>query len=131
MQDCCAYGAADYLLKPVSPERFHRSLERAAERFRLWERGHASQDDLDALFAQRPALGEGLDHDTLAWVRRALASGEILSAAQLGERTGLSRVSAWRYLEYLLHRGEVTTAPAPRSVGRPTKLYRKRLLLRS
>lgn len=128
VNQAATYGAADYLLKPVSPERFRQSLERVAARLRLWANERANQEDIDALFAQPPPLGEGLEPATLGRVRRALAHGESVSAAQLGERVGLSRVSAWRYLEYLLQKGEVTVCPSPRSVGRPVKLYCKRQL---
>ncbi|GGM18656.1 hypothetical protein GCM10010841_28460 [Deinococcus aerophilus] len=43
----------------------------------------------------------------------------------MGQQLGLSRVTAWRYLEHLLAQGEVQAETVGPSVGRPTKRYRR------
>ena len=54
-----------------------------------------------------------------------LVEEDPLSAEEIGNRVGLSRVSAWRYLEYLDECGSVEATMVYGSVGRPTKRYRK------
>ncbi|WP_371862081.1 hypothetical protein [Meiothermus granaticius] len=42
----------------------------------------------------------------------------------MASRVGLSRVSAWRYLEYLCEQGTLLAEMTYGSVGRPTKRYK-------
>jgi len=111
---------------PVTPERFTLALERARERAALWAQGDVRQGHLDALFAP-PAAPDatGLDGDTLRRVRAALRDLGEASAAELGTRVGLSRVTAWRYLEHLVETGEASVGTDARIGGRPAKRYRR------
>jgi two-component system, LytTR family, response regulator len=51
--------ALDYLMKPVSPERFAKMLARVRERRMLSQRGQKGQESLMALMAQRKLEGHG------------------------------------------------------------------------
>lgn len=126
VQDALAYGAADYLVKPVTPERFRQGLERARERAALWRRPDVRQNDLDALFRGSPeSPAPGLDPGTLQRVRAALRAGGGHTAAEVGAALGLSRVTAWRYLEQLAQSGEAVAETDAGTVGRPAKRYRR------
>lgn len=126
VQDALAYGAADYLVKPVTPERFRQGLERARERAALWRRPDVRQNDLDALFRGSPeSAAPGLDPGTLQRVRAALRAGGGHTAAEVGAALGLSRVTAWRYLEQLAQSGEAVAETDAGTVGRPAKRYRR------
>jgi two-component system CitB family response regulator len=126
VQDALAHGAADYLVKPVTPARFRQGLERARERAALWRREDVRQNDLDALFRGSPeSAAPGLDPGTLQRVRAALRAGGSHTAAELGADLGLSRVTAWRYLEQLAQSGEAIAETDTGTVGRPAKRYRR------
>lgn len=126
VQDALLHGAADYLVKPASPARFAQALGRARERAALWSQGGVRQGDLDALFAASPPGPSGLDPVTLARVRAELRrSPQPRTAQDLGSSLGLSRVTAWRYLEYLCEQGEAHSETGPGGPGRPAKRYRR------
>ncbi|WP_412026545.1 response regulator [Deinococcus yunweiensis] len=125
VQDALIHGAADYLVKPVTPERFRLALERARERAALWAQPGVNQGDLDALLGTPAPATSGLDAETLQRVRVALRGGPPRTAAELGAGLGLSRVTAWRYLERLVEMGEATVETDVGTVGRPAKRYRR------
>ena len=125
VQEALALGAADYLVKPCTPERFALALDRVRERSALWQQEAVWQGHLDALFARPPLPASGLDPETLHRVRATLRSGRAYSARELGQTLGLSRVTAWRYLEHLVEAGEACAATDVRGIGRPVKRYRR------
>ncbi|GMA15994.1 response regulator [Deinococcus metallilatus] len=125
VQDALALGAADYLVKPCTPERFALALDRVRERAALWGQDAVRQGHLDALFARPPVPASGLDAETLHRVRAALRGGGAYSASELGQALGLSRVTAWRYLEHLVEAGEASAETDARGIGRPVKRYRR------
>ena len=71
----------------------------------------------------RPRAAARLAPETLAQVRTALSDGEPLSAAEVADRTGIARVTARRYLEYLVAADEATCSSAADGPGRPAKAY--------
>ncbi|MCV4713825.1 response regulator, partial [Escherichia coli] len=88
-----------------------------------------SQSRLDRLlgYPGEGRLPKGLDPLTLEGVERAIGSSDKpLSAEEVAARVGLSRVSAWRYLEYLSEQGTLLAEMVYGSVGRPTKRYKAR-----
>ncbi|WP_019011153.1 response regulator [Deinococcus aquatilis] len=125
VQDALLHGAADYLVKPVTPERFSQALERVRERAALWMQGDVQQGQLDALLTPQTPDAAGLDGETLRQVRLALRTVTEVSSTELGTQLGLSRVTAWRYLEHLVQTGEARVSLEARTVGRPTKRYRR------
>ncbi|WP_407571515.1 response regulator [Deinococcus altitudinis] len=124
-----SHGAADYLVKPVEPSRLAVALGRAKDRAALRRRsetGQLGQAQLDALFGVvGSALPSGFDQSTLGRVRAAVTAGEGVTAQEVADAAGMSRVTAWRYLELLCERGELRLGRAERQVGRPAKRYQR------
>jgi response regulator of citrate/malate metabolism len=126
-------GVVHYLIKPFRYRDLRDRLEQYAERrHRLAELAHGGrtanrQEQIDRVFtASAPrraghALPKGLTQQTAELVREALrAAGDGgLSAAECADRTGLSRVSARRYLEHLVQTGLARVRSRYGSPGRP------------
>lgn len=123
-------GAVQYLLKPFTFAAFRDKLERYADyRRALRDEGSAEQGDIDrALSSLRGSssagLPKGLSEETLALVVQALrpAAG-ALSASDVAAATGVSRVTARRYLEHLADAGRAVRSPRYGG-GRPENAYR-------
>lgn len=123
-------GVTHYLLKPFTFAAFRDKLERYAEyrRQALADGEVAAQHEVDRMFATlrgatRHTLPKGLDEQTLHTVLAALGDGG-LSATEVGQRTGISRVTARRYLEYLVSADRAVRAPRYGTPGRPEMEYR-------
>jgi two-component system CitB family response regulator/two-component system response regulator DcuR len=127
-------GVFDYLIKPVTAERFHECLTKfCAYRERLRGGNAIEQHDVDTLLhpaASRACLStclpKGIDGLTLAKVRavfdnQADASGR--SAEDVAELIGISRSTSRRYLEYLISEGTLYADVVYGSVGRPERRY--------
>ncbi|NQX28377.1 response regulator [Microbacteriaceae bacterium VKM Ac-2854] len=121
-----AAGVRHYLVKPFTAGALRDRLDEVARDGRLFDEAEGlEQSEIDALFAsgvRAPALPKGLSVETLESVESAL-SAEAASASEIGDRVGISRVSARRYLEYL-----VATRRAARSLnyatsGRPSAVF--------
>lgn len=133
-------GAQQYLIKPFSGEdlaarlleyrRRRESVDRAVR-----DDGTLGQGAVDELFgregpgrADRP-LPKGLAAPTLRLVLEALADAGTedgtLSAAECGDRVGIARVSARRYLEHLVDNGAATVEHRYGGSGRPERRYRR------
>ena len=119
-----------------SPSRSHRSAASSSatpSTAPRWRRAGvaAGQDDVDRAFAalrglDRGILPPGLIEETFEAVARVLqqAADTGLSAAEVGEVCGISRVTARRYLEHLAESGVVRRTPRYRGTGRPEIEYR-------
>ena len=125
-------GVAHYLLKPFTYAGFRAKLEQyASYRLQLAETAESVvQGEVDAMFGalHRPAtaMPKGMSEETLAAVLATLRdSAAGLSATEIAERTGTSRVTARRYLEHLADTGEVTRGHRY-GPGRPEVEYRLR-----
>ncbi|WP_026374266.1 response regulator [Agrococcus lahaulensis] len=127
-----AFGVRHYLVKPFGLEAMRERLEAIrAEIERAEALGPAALDQraVDAMLQpadrQRPAPpGSQL---TLERVAAALEGAvETVSAAELAERLGMSRVSARRYLERLVLDGRAEVAPRYGGTGRPELRYSPR-----
>lgn len=130
-----AGGVLHYLVKPftaqVLRERLDDYLRHRAE-IRRTEAGETEldQDQVDRLLATprrgQPAatLPKGLSRATMAAVRDALAEHHgSASAQEVGDRVGVSRVSARRYLEHLVAEGRAQVTPKYGASGRPENRY--------
>ncbi|MGW3044029.1 response regulator [Kitasatospora sp. NPDC001159] len=122
-------GALHYLLKPVRLAVLSRLLHRyQARRQELAVEGPLSQLQLDRVFGtlHGPAerLPKGLSGPTLDAVQEALRSEPNLSAAELADRLGISRSTAGRYLEHLVHSGVADVELRYGRRGRPQRRYR-------
>ncbi|WP_425844045.1 response regulator [Agrococcus sp. TSP3-2-1] len=127
-----AFGVRHYLVKPFGLEAMRERLEAIrAEIERAEALGPAVLDQraVDAMLQpadrQRPAPpGSQL---TLERVAAALDAAEAtVSAAELAELLGMSRVSARRYLERLVLDGRAEVAPRYGGTGRPELRYSPR-----
>lgn len=125
-------GVVHYLVKPFQFNAFREKLESyAALRSRLGRTRQVDQDEIDEVLAtlrvgsSSPALPKGLSPTTFALVARTLRDTEDdLSAEQVAERTGVSRVTSRRYLDRLARSGLVAVAMRYGKTGRPEHRYR-------
>lgn len=123
-------GVVSYLVKPFTLPTFVDRLQRYADgRRRLPSSGELAQDEVDRAFELvRPpgtaVLPKGLSAGTCRLVEQALQSaGTDLSAAEAALATGISRVSARRYLEHLSSVGRVSRRSRYGQAGRPEHRY--------
>ncbi|MFC7982881.1 response regulator [Streptomyces sp. NPDC057336] len=129
------HGVVDYLLKPFEFEDLRARLERyAAQRGRLLGTVVRSQADVDRVLAgaaaptpSAPALPKGMSVETAELVERVLREADgTLSASECAALTGVSRVSARRYLEHFHTVGSVDVSLRYGVAGRPERRYRLR-----
>ncbi|MBL3669354.1 response regulator [Streptomyces sp. M2CJ-2] len=124
-------GVVNYLLKPFEFEDLRFRLERyAAQRNSLLTTVVRGQADVDrvltgaSLPAQSAALPKGMSVETAELIERTLCgTDETLSAAECAARTGVSRVSARRYLEYFNDTGRAEVSLRYGVAGRPERRY--------
>jgi response regulator of citrate/malate metabolism len=128
-----AHGVVGYLLKPFTYAALRdRLLAYADYRDRLRIDGAAvGQEDVDrALEGARPSrsapMPKGMHAQTLDAVVAALRAAAGLSAAETAAALGTSRITARRYLEYLVETGLATRTPRYGGAGRPETEYRWR-----
>lgn len=127
-----AQGVVLYLLKPFTFATFRSKLEQyAAYRERLGASGgEVAQDELDAMFGTLHARGtsaplpKGMSAETLREVVGVLRKAGVgMSATEVADRIGSSRVTARRYLEHLADTGSVERTPRYGGSGRPEVAY--------
>ena len=123
-------GVVDYLVKPFAPERLRQSLTAFAWRARAFQRTQLAQDEVDLVQSsgapRLQRLPKGLKRSTLDAVRRVL-DGDVdpLTADEVGQRVGVARVTARRYLEYLDVTGAANVEREYLGSGRPRNRYSK------
>ncbi|MGX1158454.1 response regulator of citrate/malate metabolism [Streptomyces albogriseolus] len=131
------HGVVDYLLKPFDFEDLRGRLERyAVQRGMLRDTVVRGQEDVDRVLAgaampvpsalPRPhRLPKGMSAETAGLVERTLREAEgSLSASECARLTGVSRVSARRYLEYFHAVGAAEVSLRYGATGRPERRYR-------
>ncbi len=130
VQSMLRNGAFDYLVKPFTFERYSAALGAYHRYCSSLEKGkNLDQGTLDSLAFRTGQkedflLPKGLHEEKLHQVLSVLASSpEPWSANEMAERTGVSRVTARRYLEFLVSSGKAVTKSAYQHVGRPVKKY--------
>jgi response regulator of citrate/malate metabolism len=124
------HGVVHYLVKPFSFTTFRERLESYAALKARLERIHdADQGEIDRLYALLRAGGEeslpkGISAPTLALVVDVVrqSDGEV-SAAEVARRSGVSRGTARRYLEFLADSGTLELTLRYGAAGRPEHLY--------
>ncbi|GAB2527351.1 response regulator [Paramicrobacterium agarici] len=126
-------GAFRYIVKPFSASKLRDALAEFARTRRQLDTEAGvvvDQSAIDAIMhggrvavANAP-LPKGIGEATLRRVVAALhAADAAASATDIAEATGLSRVSARRYLEHLTSTGQASVAPRYGQAGRPELLY--------
>lgn len=126
-----ALGVVQYVVKPFTFATFSDRLNRYAEYRRLITAAGtgAAQRDVDRVFSAlrtptRMLLPKGLSEGTLGALIDALKSGDEVTASEIGEVAGVSRVTARRYLEYLTAHRMAARALRYGTKGRPEHVYR-------
>jgi response regulator of citrate/malate metabolism len=124
-------GVIHYIVKPFLYETFRERLERYAVLKQRFEKiREASQADVDRLFSLLRSQGstglpKGISRPTLTVVVDAVREAEeAVTAVDVAERSGVSRGTARRYLDYLASLGTVELALRYGAAGRPEHLYR-------
>ena len=124
-------GIVHYLIKPFSQSDLQERLEHYRSAYQGLDstKNVAEQSDVNRVFGvERNALTErplpkGCSPETLKMVERVLRSAETdLSAAEVADLLGTSRVSARRYLEYL-HDEARLDVRLKYGAGRPERRY--------
>jgi len=124
-------GVVQYLVKPFQFNAFREKLEAyAAMRSRLGQVHEVDQKEVDELVAllrsggSAVELPKGLSPATLALVARAVrdAAGDV-SATEVADGTGMSRVTSRRYLDHLVRSGLVDVTMRYGTAGRPAHRY--------
>ncbi|GAW91222.1 chemotaxis protein CheY [Calderihabitans maritimus] len=130
IQKVFRYGAVDYIIKPFKFERIKTALESYKELYqKMNQKESLDQEEIDRIRTITPAtsretLPKGLSEVTMKQVLLYLLKRkESLSAEEVAEGIGLSRVTARRYLEYLEKIGKVELEMQYGSVGRPVNRY--------
>jgi len=125
------HGVVHYLIKPFAFAALRERLEAYAA-YRAAASGQGSvtdQGEIDAALAvlrtrAGGGLPKGMSRETLDLVRDALhAAGHGLTASEAATATGLSRVTARRYLEHLVACGAYAREPVYGRSGRPELRY--------
>ncbi|WP_295010430.1 response regulator [uncultured Microbacterium sp.] len=120
-------GAIAYLMKPFEQRRLVSVLDRYARYRNLLSGEHAMrQQDVDRALAVLHGAGEASTTPsrsaTEQLILEALGSDEA-SAAEIGERVGISRATAQRHLTALAERSAVDVRLRYGAAGRPEHRY--------
>ncbi|MCH1626827.1 response regulator [Ferdinandcohnia quinoae] len=129
------YGVIDYIIKPVSLERFTETLENYKKRRELLtDHAEVNQQTIDKIMAisyskdkmaKSQVMPKGIDPLTLQKVidlMKTIDNG--ISAEEMGVKMGASRTTARRYLEYIVSKGDGAANLEYGIVGRPERKYR-------
>lgn len=123
-------GALHYLIKPFTFNAFREKLQSyAAARSRLASLETATQSDVDVVFDSLRTSAEidtpkGISVATRDLILECLQSATgPQSAAEVARLTGLSRVTARRYLDHLCRSGRALMELEYGSPGRPEHRY--------
>jgi response regulator of citrate/malate metabolism len=123
------HGALFYLVKPFRFAAFRERLDAYAQlRSRLIAKPEMSQQAIDLAYSGLRAhvqdLPKGLSAQTLDMIERALQRSKTnLTSEAVAHVTGVSRVTARRYLIYLVEVGRAEVHSEYGTPGRPKHLY--------
>jgi response regulator of citrate/malate metabolism len=126
------HGALAYLLKPFTFAAFRDRLERYRRYREALPAGTdaASQAEVDRALAElrvgadRSAAPKGAAPGTNDEIARAVRdSVDGITADEVAKQVGVSRVTAWRYLERLADEGTLTRQTDYGKAGRPKTRY--------
>ncbi len=131
LQQALRGGVVDYIVKPFEYALLHERLQQYAARHAALPAAITRQTDVDSVRGAAPALAsptaarKGVTSETEEVVASSLRGcGGDMSAAECAAVTGLSRVSARRYLEHLAATGRAGVSLRYGTAGRPERRYR-------
>ena len=123
------HGALLYIVKPFRFAAFRQRLDAYAQlRSALIHSGELSQSDIDGAFdmlrSTSTDLPKGLSTQTMYAIERTLREADqTLSSEAVAHLTGVSRVTARRYLIHLVESGRAEVHSEYGTPGRPRHLY--------
>lgn len=124
------YGAIDYIVKPFKFERIKNALECYRLMYhKLQSKQVFDQKEIDRLTTAkappRESLPKGLAEITMKQILLHLfKQTSAVSAEEVAGAVGLARVTARRYLDYLVKSGRLELEVRYGTVGRPVNRYR-------
>ncbi|WNF35002.1 response regulator [Bacillaceae bacterium IKA-2] len=134
IQKALRFGVVDYLIKPFEFERFCTALnDYKVDKSIIDNQSKLRQEDLDNQFFNKNSkqgmlqeLPKGLTENTLKLVLRHVKTIEIspFSTEELSRKTGISRVSLRKYLNFMNEINVLEIEVVYGTVGRPVYKYR-------
>lgn len=125
-------GVADYMLKPLTFDRFKNSLQTyKAKRTFLEARQSMDEKSIQFLWnrnasssAEPAVTPKGIDPNTMGLINEKLIeAANGVTAEEMGKACGMSRSTARRYLEYLVTEGKAQAELLYGTIGRPERRY--------
>jgi response regulator of citrate/malate metabolism len=131
ISDAIHLGIIDYLIKPFNFERFQKAIHHFLEVRNILKKETAlKQSDIDSLFVglqfqDKEDLPKGLQIQTLNRILRYLQENPAthFTCKGVSVGTGLSVVTAQRYLNYLVSQQQIHTSIDYHTGGRPKIVY--------
>ncbi|MFJ8237359.1 response regulator [Ureibacillus sp. NPDC094379] len=132
LEKAIRYGICNYLLKPVTIEKFVEAVEDYKNKRKLLSHGdEVDQALIDRYFGMsnqsshsQKDLPSGVDRHTLDKVKKVMEEIDGgITIEEMGEKMGASRTTARRYLEYLVSIEVCTAKHEYGVVGRPERRY--------
>ena len=123
-------GVIDYIVKPFKFERYRAALESYLDfRKKLSHKSTLSQNDLDTMLSVKTESQQDTPKNFHVQTMNSiidfmLSHPEALSAEEVAAGTGVSRVTARRYLEYLVTQGRLQMLLDYVAVGRPIHRFK-------
>ena len=123
-------GVIDYIVKPFKFERYRAALESYLEfRKKLSHKSTLSQNDLDTMLSVKTESQQDTPKNFHVQTMNSiidfmLSHPEALSAEEVAAGTGVSRVTARRYLVYLVTQGRLQMLLDYVAVGRPLHRFK-------
>ena len=129
IEEALHLGIVDYLVKPFRYERFSMAIRKfLRQRQLMTQEGNLAQEDIDKLFSggnESSTHAKGIQLQTLDTIRQCLKGHphEFVSADVIAAETGLSKVTARRYLNYLIEMHEAVSRVNYLTGGHPSTEY--------
>lgn len=131
LEKAMRYGVSNYLLKPVTMEKFVKTIEDyKRKKEMLKHHDEVDQSTIDRFFGSaspstnnQKDLPTGVDRHTLKKVKEVVEELRGVTIEEMGEKLGVSRTTARRYLEYLVSINDCTAKHEYGVVGRPQRKY--------
>lgn len=132
LEEALHLGVVDYLVKPFTYERFHMALEKfAAQTNALKDLGTLNQKNIDSIIETSRKKSEelrpkGIQEKTLRLILAYLEEheGQWFTGDAIAAKTGLTGVTARRYMNYLEETGKIQGEMNYETGGRPCMLYK-------
>ncbi len=132
IEEALRLGIIDYLVKPFLNDRFQQALNTFLSRQDAFhDLASFDQQHIDFLIGgahikTAEQLPKGIQSQTLELICTSLEENYAieLTAEEIADRIGLSRVTVRRYMNYLLENGIIVGRMNYETGGRPCMLYR-------